>query len=74
MPEERITSIETALAHHEIQIQDLSEMINRQWKEIERLRLHLQKAHDKISEIEAGENGETGSVSDIAAANKPPHY
>ncbi|PZP55055.1 MAG: SlyX protein [Micavibrio aeruginosavorus] len=74
MTEERINSIETALAHHEMQIQELSEIINQQWKEIERLKRNLEKAYDKISEIESSEDTEGKSVTEIAAANKPPHY
>ncbi len=74
MTEERLDSIETALAHHESQIQDLSDIINRQWKEIERLKLNLQKAYDKIDEMEAGTETGEKSVTEIAAANKPPHY
>ena len=77
MSEKKIARIETALAHQDIQIQDLSEMMSLQWKEIERLKLHLQKAQDKISEMENSSGNEEGkgqSVSEIAASEKPPHY
>lgn len=76
MNNKSLDSIETTLAHHDLQIQDLSDMIQLQWKEIERLKLRLEKADAKISEIEASgtEENKQMSVSDIAAAEKPPHY
>ena len=74
--DEKINNIETTLAHHDLQIQDLSEMISMQWKEIERLKLRLERADAKISEMEsAGDGGKKEmSVSEIAASEKPPHY
>lgn len=75
MTDDKIQTLETTLAHHEIQIQDLSEMISLQWKEIERLKLQLQKTNSKISEIEASEGeNKSQSVTEIAASEKPPHY
>ena len=76
MNDDKLNSIETMLSHHDIKIQDLSEMLNLQWKEIERLKLQLSKAYDKISDIEATSEGDskTQSVSEIAASEKPPHY
>lgn len=74
MNNDKLNSIETTLAHHDLQIQDLSEMINQQWQQIERLKLKLEKAYDKISEIEATGDSEGKTVSEIAASEKPPHY
>ena len=75
MAEDKIQTIETTLAHHEMQIQDLSDMINMQWKEIQRLKSQIEKAHAKISEIESSDSeGEPQSVAEIAASEKPPHY
>lgn len=75
MPDDKTQKIEITLAHHEQQIQDLSEMISLQWKEIERLKLLLSKTNDKISELETASESEQGkSVSEIAASEKPPHY
>lgn len=72
--QEKITNIESALAHHDIQIQDLSEMISLQWKEIERLKRHLDKAYAKIEDLETSGDKKQMSVSEIAASEKPPHY
>ena len=72
---QKIDNIESVLAHHESQIRDLSDMISLQWKEIERLKIHLQKTNDKISEMESSpENQDSKSVAEIAASEKPPHY
>lgn len=77
MTEEIIASLEASLAHHEQQIQDLSDMVNQQWKEIDRLKSALIKANDKIEEIQnSGDKSSDKpmSVSEMAAAEKPPHY
>lgn len=73
---DKIEALEMALAHHDRQIEDLSEMISLQWKEIERLKFKLAEAYSKIDEINASSNEgkQPQSVSDIAAAEKPPHY
>lgn len=75
MMDDRLDKIETALAHHEQQIQDLNDVVNRQWEEIDRLRLLLHKAEAKLSAIEAGDDRMAGlSTAEIAAMEKPPHY
>lgn len=73
---DKIEALEMALAHHDRQIEDLSEMIGLQWKEIERLKFKLAEAYSKIDEINASSNEgkQPQSISDIAAAEKPPHY
>lgn len=73
---DKIEAIEMALAHHDRQIEDLSEMISLQWKEIERLKFKLAEAYSKIDEMNAAgsEGKEPSSVSEIAASEKPPHY
>ena len=72
MTEEKLNHIETTLAHQERQILDLSEMISQQWKEIEALKAHLQKANAKIDILETSSG--LLSVSEQAARDKPPHY
>lgn len=67
MNEERLDNVETALAHHERQIADLSAMITDQWREIERLKRLLAAAQDKIADVEAMTGGPAANV-------KPPHY
>ncbi len=76
MNDDKLQKIEITLAHQDQQIQDLSEMINAQWKEIERLKLLLIKTQDKILELEASSDndGKQASVTEIAASEKPPHY
>lgn len=74
MVEERITRIEMNLAHQERQIHDLSEMIVRQWQQIELLNRKLEMAQDKLSAIETSEKTDPLSVSEMAALEKPPHY
>ncbi|MGB1077817.1 MAG: SlyX family protein [Bdellovibrionales bacterium] len=51
----------------EQQIQDLSEMVNAQWKEIDRLKILLKKTEDKIISIE-------DSIESPEANSPPPHY
>lgn len=68
--------LEEMLAHQEQKIQDLSDMVTRQWAEIDRLKAHLIKMQDKITFLEENPGADnTGlSTSDIAKLNKPPHY
>ena len=70
--------IEALIAHQDKQIQELSEIVTRQWEEIDALKKYMQLTKFKIQELEnnIGElgQGEGVSVSDAAAAEKPPHY
>jgi SlyX protein len=76
MTDERIDKIEMALMHQDEQIQDLSDMISAQWKEIDRLSRLLRKAEAKLSEMaySGSEDEGAGSIADMAAEDKPPHY
>ncbi len=78
MNDEILQNLEIMLAHHERQINDLSEMISDQWKQIEALKRQLVNAEGKLKALEAGaaESAQDAgmSVSDIAARDKPPHY
>lgn len=63
------------LAHHERQIDDLSEMLRQQWHEIDNLKRQLERANAKIGELETIDpNAKPLSVSEMAAMEKPPHY
>jgi SlyX protein len=68
MSENRLNDIETALAHQDNIIADLSDIINDQWKEIESLKRKLSETNDKIQDIEnlGGDNNQ--------ANVKPPHW
>ena len=74
----KIEQIEITLAHQDRQIQDLSEMIAKQWVEIDRLRLELDRALAKLQAQESGATAGEGtdhlSVAEMAALEKPPHY
>jgi SlyX protein len=66
MTADRLDNLESTLAHHERQIQDLSDMVLRQGREIEALKTLLHKAQAEIEEMQSG---------DGPAANvRPPHY
>lgn len=67
MSEERLTDIETTLAHQDKIINDLSDVINDQWKEIESLKRKLIETNNKIEELETSSNGNEANV-------KPPHW
>lgn len=77
MSTDDLQQIQTLLAHHERQIQDLSDIVMAQRKELDGLRARLQKTTQKLADIE-GSRAETGgeglSVSEQALRDKPPHY
>ena len=77
-PDDRMTQVEMILAEQARQIEDLSEMTAAQWAEIDRLKRLVAGLEDQVQDIVAGaaEGSESGAqtVTDIAAANKPPHY
>lgn len=69
--------IEETLAHHERQIQDLSDMVARQWAEIDALKKTLLAVQHKMLSLaqDAGEARSEGlSVTEQALRDKPPHY
>ena len=78
MYDKKIEELETALAHHEQQIHDLSGMINEQWRQIEMLTQRLEMTQSRLRMLEAtgGESDEDSNmtVTEIAARDKPPHY
>lgn len=78
MTDDKFEKIEMAIAHQDRQIQDLSEMINAQWQQIEFLKRKLELTQSKLSALEGAsadaEQESNLSVSEIAARDKPPHY
>ena len=66
MTDKKFEKIEMVLAHQDRQIQDMSEMINAQWKQIEMLKRRLDMAQSKLSVLES-------SAGD-SSRDKPPHY
>ena len=77
MAENSTDKIEAALAHQDRQIQDLSDMVTRQWQEIDALKKYITGLQGKIESLEdtmrTGE-GEPLSVTEQALRDKPPHY
>ncbi|MDP7142727.1 MAG: SlyX family protein [Alphaproteobacteria bacterium] len=77
---DKIQSLEIAMAHQEQQIHELSDIVTAQWKDIERLRAALRKTEAKIEAIQddidnqSGDDGQSLSVTAQAARDKPPHY
>jgi len=67
MSEEKITQIEEVLMHQAEQINALSEMVTRQWDEIDLLKRHIKKLQGSIAELNESQTAP-------AADQKPPHY
>ena len=77
MHQDDLQNIQTLLAHHERQIQDLSEIVTAQRREIDILGARLDKTSRKLSDMElaSGEgSGDSLSASEQAIRDKPPHY
>lgn len=72
------TQIEETLAHHEKALQDLSDMVVKQWDEIDALKGKVKILQDKIGvlsqEAAEGQAGAGLSVTEQALRDKPPHY
>jgi len=68
--DEKIIEIETTLGFHDKTMQDLSDMINQQWKEIDFLKRQLETANGKIQELQSNTKGENDDSSNV----KPPHW
>jgi len=77
MTQDRIEKLEVMIAHQERQIQDLSDMLGLQGKEIDTLKIRLDRTQKKIVDMEMapGETqGEALSPTEQALRDKPPHY
>ena len=68
MTSDRIEALETVVAHQEAAIDDLSETVQAQWAEIERLKREIGKLTRSLEVIVDG--GEEAP----AANQRPPHY
>lgn len=67
MSEERLTKLEITVSEQEAAIQDLSDVVNQQWQEIEKLQSKLKVTHSRLVSLE--ENMPSSSQ-----VEKPPHY
>lgn len=65
---ERLLEIEQTITYQEQQIQDLSDMVNQQWTEIDRLKKHLSQTAARLESLE-NPSEDDGIVHEI-----PPHY
>ena len=66
--EDRITALESRIAHQDGTIDDLNEMVNKQWAEIEALRRDLAEMQARLARVE-GDIGPS-QPDDLP----PPHY
>ena len=66
--EDRITALESHIAHQDGTIDDLNEMVNKQWAEIEALRRDLAELRARLVRVE-GDVGPS-QPDDLP----PPHY
>jgi SlyX protein len=67
MSDNRFNQLEMTIAEQDQSIQDLSDMVNRQWQEIEKLQARLTHTQSRIISLE--ENAPASS-----SVEKPPHY
>jgi len=74
--QDKIDDLQVQLAHQAQEIAELNEVVTTQGQEIETLKKYIKIKLDKIENTmnDLGGEGEFQSVSDEAAANKPPHY
>lgn len=67
MDDRRLTELELKFMEQEQALSELSDMVNRQWQEIEGLKGRLLRAQDRIISLEE-------SLPAAAGPEKPPHY
>ncbi len=68
MTSDRIEALETVVAHQEVAIEDLSETVQAQWAEIEKLKRDLGKLTRSLEALADGGD-------EAPPANQPPpHY
>lgn len=66
--EDRIIELETRLAHQELTIEELNQIVTKQQNELATLTLAIQKLHEQMKQL---------TPSDITSQNQempPPHY
>lgn len=66
MTTDRLDRLEIHVAEQQQMLDDLSEVLTRQTKEIEALKARLSQSDNRIAELEAG--------LPAPAVEKPPHY
>jgi uncharacterized coiled-coil protein SlyX len=71
MSEEKINHLEELLTHQEQQISTLSQMVARQWDEIDLLKKRMKKLQEDVADVS---ETEMLSPAEQSARDKPPHY
>ena len=77
MSDHDIQKIQESLAHQEMQINDLSEMVISQSAEIKALNKKIDKLSAKLEqaqEVTESQDESASSPTDFARQNKPPHF
>lgn len=76
--DDALTKLQMLVAHQDKQIEELSDMTSAQWKEIDFLKRKIDALMSRIDGLENNaaddKSSEAKSVSEMAAAEKPPHY
>lgn len=73
--QQKLDDLETLIAHQANEIAELNDVVTAQAGEIDTLKKYVKIKLDKIENTLNDSGGEDHqSVSDEAAANKPPHY
>lgn len=76
--DQKLADLQALSAYQDNQIQELNEVVTKQWGEIDALKKYMQMTKSKLEELEntMSDRGQDDSLSSIdeAAANKPPHY
>ncbi|CAO3419050.1 SlyX family protein [Azospirillum doebereinerae] len=67
--EQRLTDLESRVAHHERMAEEMSEVLYEQSRTIDRLTLHLRRLREQMAEVEAGGGGRSPQDD-----RPPPHY
>ncbi len=67
MIEERLNNLEIRFMEQDQKLSELSDMVSRQWDEIEALKRQLLSAKDRIVSLE-------DALPDPNSVEKPPHY
>ena len=67
MEDKRLTDLELKFMEQEHALAELSDIVNRQWQEIEALKRKLLQANDRIVTLE-------DALPSTPGHEKPPHY
>ncbi len=75
--EDKLTEIEITIAHQESRIDELSDIVHKQWLQIDLLNKKLIFANNKLNEIESfidDKANDDGAMGANLEQDRPPHY